>query len=84
MGDFTRHEDLEELWNMKNNAQSITEKEEIEKVMYDIKENQDDDEINENRRELVGSMRIKDGKNVRKVSERIKQISHKKGIEKNG
>lgn len=82
--DYTRESDLQELWNMRNNAQSTAEKEGIEKTMYDIKENQNDEEINENRRELVGAVRIKDAKHVRKVSERIKQIAHKKGIERNG
>ena len=51
--------------------------------MFDIK-NLEDEDLMEERKELVGSIRGGDGRTTKKISERIKQMTHQKGIERNG
>ena len=82
--DTTRYEDLKELYHAREEARSTGERENIEKTMYDIKEKQDDEDINNAREDLVKSVRGGDAKSTRKISEYIKVVSHKKGIEHNG
>ena len=81
--DYTRDGDLEELYNARESAGSTEEAEKIDKIMHDIKE-QDDEELNDERKELVGAVRTKDGRTAKRLSERIKIMSHKKGMEHNG
>lgn len=78
--DWTRYEDLKEVYHAKEEAKSVNEAEKLDKLLYDIKK-QDDEELNAERAELAGAVRVKDGKHVRKVSERIKTMAQKKGME---
>jgi len=82
MADKTRYQDLKELYHARE-GKSVAEREQIEQIMYHI-HNQDNPELNQAREELVGSVRARDGKTSKRLSEKIKQMTHQKGMEQNG
>lgn len=83
MSDPTRYEDLKEVYHAREEAKSVEEAEKWDKLMYEIKE-QDDPDINDAREDLTKAVRAKDGKSSRKISEYIKVVSHRKGMEHSG
>ena len=80
--DSTRYADLKELHHAKE-GKTIQERESIEKIMYNI-QRQDTPDLNRARQELVGAARTGDGKISRRLSEKIKHMTHKKGMEHHG
>lgn len=83
MDDKTRQHDLEELGQARDSSNSTEDREKYDKMMYDIK-SMDDEEIIEQRQDLAQAMRSKDGTQARKISDKIKDLAHQKGIEKKG
>ena len=82
MSDQTRYSDLSELYHARE-GKSVHERESIERVMHEI-HRQDTKELREVRQELVGAVRSGDGKTTKRISERIKHMTHQKGIEHRG
>ena len=82
MSDQTRNADLRELYHARE-GKTVHEREAIEHIMHDIKR-QDTRELNQIRQELVGAVRSGDGKTGRRLSEKIKQMTHQKGMEHRG
>lgn len=80
--DSTRDADLKELYHARE-GKSISEREHIERIMYNIK-SQDTPDLNRARQELVGSVRARDGKTSKRLSEKIKHMTHQKGMEYRG
>ena len=83
MGDWTRDKDLEQLYHDRE-GKSVAEREEIDRLMHNIREQGEDDSLTHLRGELVGAVRATDGKKARQMFERIKIHTHKKGMEHNG
>lgn len=84
MSDRTREQDLKELYEARQEASNQQERDRIDEIRYNIMRQQEDEELVGEREELVQSVRNQDAKNVRRVSERIKVITYKKGIDRNG
>ena len=82
MSDQTRYADLKELYHARE-GKTVAERENIDRIRYNI-ERQDTPDLNRARQELVGAVRSGDGKTGRRLSEKIKQMTHQKGMEHRG
>ena len=82
MSDQTRYADLKELYQARE-GKPVREREAIEHIMHDIKK-QDTRELREARKELIGSVRAGEGKTTKRLSEKIKHMTHQKGMEHRG
>jgi len=82
MSDQTRYADLRELFHARE-GKPVREREAIEHIMHDIKK-QDTRELNQIRQELIGSVRAGEGKTTKRLSEKIKHMTHQKGMEHRG
>lgn len=80
--DSTRYADLKELYHARE-GKSVTERNEIDRIRYTIQK-QDVPELNRIRQELVGSIRARDGRTSKRLSEKIKHLTHQKGMEHGG
>ena len=80
--DNTRYADLKELYHARE-GKSVSEREKIDRIRYNIHK-QDVPELNRIRQELVGSVRARDGKTSKRLSEKIKHLTHQKGMEHSG
>lgn len=80
--DETRYEDLKELYHARE-GKSVGERNEIDRIRYNI-QRQDIPEVNRLRQELVGSVRVRDGRITKRLSEKIKHLTHKIGMEHHG
>ena len=82
MSDQTRNADLRELYHARE-GKTVHEREAIEHIMHNIKK-QDTRELREARQELIGSVRAGEGKTTKRLSEKIKHLTHQKGMEHRG
>lgn len=75
MNDYTRQHDLEELNQARDDANSVSEKEKFDKIMYDLKE----EDLADEREELVGAVRVGDHQHRKYMERKIKNIElHRK------
>lgn len=80
--DRTRDADLKQLYQERE-GKSVVEREKIDKLMHDIR-SQDNPEINRAREDIVRTVRAGQGKATRAATERLKILTHKKGVEHRG
>lgn len=77
--DKSRQKDLKDIYEARQKSKSTKEREQFDKLRHRIMR-QNDKEIVEAREELIGSMRVGDGKHVKKVTERIREMTYRKGL----
>ena len=80
--DETRFADLIQLYHERE-GKTVAERDNIDRIRYNIQK-QDVPELNRIRQELVGSVRARDGKASKRLSEKIKHLTHQIGMEHHG
>lgn len=81
MADSSRDQDLRELYEARESANSTEDRERFSELMYKI--SNEDEETGEARQELVMATRNKDARHIRRVSEDLKIKQFKEGKKRN-